>query len=141
MKNILFIISIFLVFNSCIVETDDSHHYKTYLKNNSTQVMNVKFYKEDNLFMSQNIPTNDSIILCEYNDEGFASIDRCTDSIIIAFPNGEGYINSNTFSNNFNFQNDRHLFGSSQQGYNYLGNYIFTFTITQEDYTNAHTLP
>ena len=116
--------------------------YKMFVKNETNHPFTLKITSGTNEVFNQTIQVNNSIVICKgKSDTPIGNFICGLASMELKFPNGKGYRCSNLENSNTNlcFDNDRNLMG--QIGYADIGNTSFEFKITQDDYSNAYTLP
>ncbi len=144
MKTKYFLI-IFLALFSCTDEPEEQT-YVTNIRNNSTSIINLEGYNRlDELILNEEIVQNSNSSDCSYSAENFGGFVCAGDSVVIKFSNGKGYICAVRISNNhpelcFNNNDERFISGNSPS-FMSIGNNIFEYKITQEDFENAFDLP
>jgi len=147
MKRLIFLVGLAIV--SCADTNErDEILFTVRLKNNSNEEIQIKGYSSPS-----NIPEFDFTISpfnlggeISYRAEAFLGYVNGYDSITFKFPNEKGYICSIRVSNSqpkLCFLNEKSPFGNDPNNppFNEIGNNIYEFEITQEDYENAFELP
>ena len=142
MKNIVvFLIFSFIVFSCTDTDKRREVSYEVSFKNTTNlpfQIKGFSFY--DELEYEYEINSMSSGGDFTYDSENFDGYRRRADSIVIIFPDNKGYICADRVNaNNLCFNGKSPL--GNDSSFSDLGNNIYEFIITQEDYDNAYTLP
>ncbi|PZW40791.1 hypothetical protein LX95_01859 [Mesonia algae] len=142
MKNIVVFMIFSHVFFSC-TDTDERPEisYEVSFKNNTNLPLQIKgFSIYDELEYEYEISSMSSGGDFTYDSENFDGYRQRADSIVFIFPNNKGYICADRVNaNNLCFNGKSPL--GNDSSFSDLGNNIYEFIITQEDYDNAYTLP
>ncbi|SFU71002.1 hypothetical protein SAMN05216480_11535 [Pustulibacterium marinum] len=142
LKSILPIFYLLLlgVLSSCS-QKGKYEYYRLFIKNNSSEVLEVITYENSTDINTTSLQAGEKGQECLYEDIGFAGYGICgIDSIQFVFPNGKGYITSIGGDESLGFGNENWPWTTSEKFINTEG-HTYEFTITQEDYENAHELP
>ena len=140
---ILFFIAIIVL--SCL-DGDELRDYEAIITNDSGATFTVYFYSDESLIKEEVLNDSESTS-CTYTSEFFENFNICNenkriDLIRLVFDNGRGYV-----CDFLSTEPDQELcFGESKSifkksSFNYLENNRYQFTITEEDFSNAHDLP
>ena len=144
MKKSIFTLILLILMNMSCTDTNEPvrHEINVKIRNLSSSDLLMECYTNNNLVIVENVVSENSTeSVCFYRDIDFAGL-VCFDSIVLKFTNNKGYVNVKSYySDGLNFSNNRYLFGTLESGYTNLGNHTYQFTITEEDYLNAHDLP
>lgn len=131
-----------LLIYSCI-GPDRSSDCRFSIKNNTDYQINIISYNSGVVVNNININSQNSGLECNYSVEdcyGY-SVYRCNiDSLKITFPNGKGYLCSQFNNSEYWFDNNQTPFQPSEK-FIISSQGVYEFTITEEDYQNAHILP
>lgn len=132
----------FVFFSSFLLscsEHDDFKDYRLFIKNESDSELNIITYKNNIETNNITISSNQRGLECVYNESFFNGYD-CIDSIIFIFPNNKGYRCGYTNQGSFCFGSQISPWFFNEKFIKKSGN-IYEFTITKQDYENAHKLP
>jgi len=141
MKNLLLLL-ILVIVSSCTGE-EDEFNYTVSFKNETQVVLDISIYEPDNDLNNsfQVLPlsnggevTNSSPTFLGYVGGG--------DSIVLRFPNQKGYIcDARANEDIYCFQDSRNPLVGFEPYFNNLGNNVYEFVVTEEDFENAFELP
>ncbi len=160
MRTILLVAFSFFLFCSCDPGyIDKEYEYKLQVKNASNSKVTLLGYDsfddtQNKLFVN---PILKKTIIIESNNYGpivvnkniFSTVDNSTyffglhiDSLVLKFENGQGYYSTviNGLDNDNWIPNKSSLLNIQAKDVQKEGG-VYIYTITQEDYENAHTLP
>lgn len=133
---------LFLLITSC-TQKDKFENYKLYVRNNTSQEINIITFKNNNETNNITISTNERGLACFYEENVFSGYNYsiCNiDSLKIVFPNNKGYLCDASITNSFCFGNDITPWSYNEKFINTTGD-TYEFTITEEDFENALDLP
>jgi hypothetical protein len=142
MKRLIFLFFITSIILSCTTEPKESE-FSLFIKNNSEQSINVKSYLNGTFISESDLFSGNRSFNCIYNSEFFLGykLTSCSiDSLVLKFSNNKGYISSINYISTYDFPDDMSPFGASSKFID-LGNNVYEFEITQEDYENSFELP
>ena len=155
------ICNLLLLFYSCAPEPDDKVYFnKIQVENTSSQSIEIKAYDHyDSSFNTNIIPPElkesiiiasngtSPVVICETR---FGPINNSTffpksgaDSIVLKFENNRKYISfskNSGINNEYWIPNKSSLLNIFEKDVRKEGD-VYIYTITQEDYENAHVLP
>lgn len=125
----------------CTVEPDLSK-YTTFVTNQTSEIVNISGYDANRTKVFENIlDPEDESERCEVFVEAFYGLASCgIDSLVVKFNNDKGYICAFTTDGAEFCFNDKFPLGNDTSFID-LGNNIYEFIITQQDFEDAYNLP
>lgn len=147
MKTLITILTV-LTFISCTDRNERPFQTRaSRFKNTANQDLEIKGYNSQNVLVFEDLLANNQISEeCIAHSELFLGIACKIDSIVFKFSNNKGYICAARITNTtpeLCFPNNKSPLGHDPFNPSFinLGNNIYEFEVTQDDFDNAFVLP